>query len=62
VHNGHPRDPKKWPFDRGALIKVRFVLAVTQLYRPLLTGGRFSKVAVSSGLTVFKLADLKFEI
>jgi hypothetical protein len=29
VHNGHPWDLKKWPFDRSALIKVRFILAVT---------------------------------
>ena len=52
MHNGHPRDLKKWPFDRGALIKVRFILAVAELYRPLLTVGRCSEVAVSSGLTV----------
>ena len=52
VHNGHPRDLKKRPFHRGALIKVRFILAVTKLYWPLLTGGRCSEVVVSSGLTI----------
>jgi hypothetical protein len=52
VHNGHPQDQKKWPFDRGALIKVRLILAVTELYWSLLTGGYCSEVAVSSGLTV----------
>ncbi len=26
VYNGHPLNLKKWPFDRGALIKVRFRL------------------------------------
>jgi hypothetical protein len=52
VHNGHPQNLKKWPFDRGALIKVRFILAVTKLYWPLLKGGHFSEVAVTSGLTV----------
>ncbi len=43
---------KKWPFYRGALIKVRLKLAVTELNWPLLTGGRCSEVAVSSGLNV----------
>jgi hypothetical protein len=53
VHNGHSQDLKKWLFDKGAVVKASFILAVTKLYWPLLTGGRCSKVAVSSGLTVF---------
>ncbi len=60
VHNGHPRGLKKWPFDRGTLIKVRFILAVTELYRLMLTGGRCSEVAVSSGLTVCQIAFSPF--
>ncbi len=50
MQNGHPRDLKKWPFDRGA---VKAILAVTKLYWPLLTGGHCSEVTVSSGLTVY---------
>ncbi len=52
VHNGHPWTLKNWPFDRGALIKVRFILAIAELYRPLLTGGRCSEVVVKAGFTV----------
>ncbi len=60
VHKGLPRDLKKWPFDKGALINERFILAITKLYWPLLTGGHCSEVAVSSGLTVYEILDLKF--
>ena len=43
---------KNWLFDRGALIKVRFILAVAELYRPVLTGGHYSEVVVKAGFTV----------
>ena len=30
VYINHPRDVKKWSFDRGALIKMRFILVVVK--------------------------------
>jgi hypothetical protein len=59
VYNGHPWDLKKWPFDRGALIKVRFRLAIAELYWSLLTGGRCSEVVVKADLTVVKTPVLR---
>ncbi len=52
MYNGHPWYLIKWPFDRGALLKVVFRLAVAELYWLLLTGGRCLKVVVMAGLTV----------
>jgi hypothetical protein len=40
------------PYDRGALIKEKFILEVAELYWPLLTGGRCSEVVIKAGLTV----------
>ena len=51
--------PKKWPWYRVGLslqvFQSKLVLKVAwpDLGWPLLTGGRYSEVAVSSGLTVY---------
>jgi hypothetical protein len=52
VYNSHLWDLKKWPFDRGALIKVRFRLAIPELYRLLLTGGHSLEAVIEAGLGV----------
>ncbi len=52
MFNAHPWDLKKYPFDRGALIKVRFSPAVPELYRSLLRGGYYSEVVINAGFTV----------
>ncbi len=58
VYNGHPWDPKKvavaqsWPVFTGFSIKIGIKVAWPDLGWPLLTGGRYSEVAVNTGLTV----------
>ncbi len=64
VYNAHPWDPKilavvdRWPLFRGFSIKIAIVfdlaglrLAVVGMW-PLFRGGRYSEVAVNTGLTV----------
>ena len=64
VYNGHPWDPEilavvdRWPLFRGFSIKIAIVfdlaglrLAVVGMW-PLFRGGRYSEVAVNTGLTV----------
>jgi hypothetical protein len=52
VYYRHPCDPEKVAVWKRCLIKVRFILAVDDKNRPLLTGGRCSEVVVKAGLTV----------
>jgi hypothetical protein len=61
VYNGHPWDPQKvavvqsWPVFTGFSIKIGIKKAWPDLGWPLLTGGRYSEVAVNTGLTVDQL-------
>ncbi len=48
-----PWDLKKVAAWKRCLIKLRFKLAVNVSNWPLLTGSRYSQVAVNSGLTVY---------
>ncbi len=58
VYNGHPWDPQKGPLFRGGRysegtpIKLVWIWDVWGSGWPLLTGGRYSEVAVSTGLTL----------
>ncbi len=53
--------PKKWPLYRGGRSvegfqsKLVSKLAWPHFVRPLLTGGRLSEVAITTGLTVFQI-------
>jgi hypothetical protein len=66
VYNGHPWDPEKVTVVQRVAVVQRLVqntwlscsmiIRAGDLGRSLLTGGRCSEVAVSTGLTVFVIA------
>jgi hypothetical protein len=64
VYNGHPWDPKKRPLFRGGRysegppIKLVWIWDVWGSGWPLLTGGGYSEVAVSTGMTVVYISKV----
>ncbi len=60
VYNGHPWNLKKVAVWKRCLIKLRFRLVINEINWPLLTGGRYSKVVIKSGVTVLIICSFNF--
>ncbi len=54
VYNGHPWDPPKMAIVGDFQSKLLLKLVWLELFWWLLTGGRYSEVAVNTGLTVYE--------